>query len=523
MPKKAASLNPVLLEVFKNRFASICEEMGMALVRTAFSPNIKERRDLSCAVFSREAEMIAQAAHIPVHLGSMPLSVQAATQAVSMQEGDMVMLNDPFQGGTHLPDITLVAPVFAGGRCPLFYAANRAHHSDMGGMSPGSMPLSSSIHQEGVIIPPMKIVRQGMIREDVLELILKNVRTPQERRGDLSAQIMANITGIKRLQELVHKYGPGQVQDYGSALMDYSERITREVIAAIPDGTYRFTDYLDDDGHVEHMIPISLELKIQEDQVYLDFSRSADQVAGCVNAVRSITMSCALYVFRCLAMQDIPANSGCLRPLRVKTRHGSVLDARHPAAVAGGNVETAQRIVDVILGALSRAVPDRIPAASQGTMNNVAIGGENPADGQVFTYYETLAGGMGACSSLNGASAVHSHMTNTLNTPVEALEHSFPFRIHRYKVRRGSGGKGEFSGGEGLERELEVLVPCEVTVLSERRAFRPYGLEGGLPGAAGENMVIIQGKLRSMPGKFKVILSPGDRLLIKTPGGGGYG
>ncbi|WP_291320134.1 hydantoinase B/oxoprolinase family protein [Desulfonatronospira sp.] len=520
------TINPILLEVFKNRFSSICEEMGMVLTRTAFSSNIKERRDLSCAVFSPQAEMIAQAAHIPVHLGSMPLSVQAAVQDTELdeiQEGDMVMLNDPFQGGTHLPDITLVAPVFSGGDRPLFFVASRAHHSDIGGMSPGSMPLSTSLYQEGVIIPPVKIMRRGRIERQILRLLLKNVRTPGEREGDLSAQIMANLAGITRLRELTEKYGPELVQSYGNTLVDYSERMMQETIASIPEGIYRFEDFLDDDGQGVAGIPLRLELKVQGSTAGLDFTASADQVKGSVNAVRAITMSCVLYVFRCLVKQDIPANSGCLRPIRVHTRPGSVLDALHPAAVAGGNVETSQRIVDVILGALSRAIPDRIPAASQGTMNNVTIGGVDPRRGKTFTYYETLAGGMGASCKHHGESGVHSHMTNTLNTPVEALEHTYPFRVLAYGLRAGSGGRGRFCGGQGIYRHTKVLVPCEVTVLSDRRRTGPYGLKDGEQGMPGENLVRLDGRWHTRPGKFREVLNPGDELIISTPGGGGYG
>ncbi len=516
------NINPILLEVFKNRFSSICEEMGVALTRTAFSPNIKERRDLSCAVFDPDAQMIAQAAHIPVHLGSMPLSVKSAIMHKELEDGDMVMLNDPFQGGTHLPDVTVMAPVFAGEPYPLFYAANRAHHSDIGGVSPGSMPLSNSIHQEGLIIPPLKILRRGEMDEQLLEIILKNVRTPEERRGDFSAQIMANLTGIKRIQELSKKYGSVTLKTYGRALIDYSARVMQQTVSEIPDGKYRFVDHLDDDGLQRSMIPIILEMTIEKDRAVLDFSERSDQVPGCVNAVRAITLSCVLYVFRCLIDQDIPANSGCLRPIRVITRPGSVLDAKYPAAVTGGNVETSQRIVDVILGALSKAVPERIPAASQGTMNNLSIGGKSPVSGQEFTYYETLGGGMGASMAKNGENGVHSHMTNTLNTPVEAIEHSYPLRVRAYGLRRNSGGAGKFSGGEGLIREIEVLAPCEVTVLSERRSTQPYGLQGGRSGACGENLVKRDGKWQKRPGKFRDFLDAGDRLLIRTPGGGGF-
>jgi N-methylhydantoinase B len=517
-------INPILLEVFKNRFASISEEMGVTLTRTAFSPNIKERRDLSCAVFDEQGEMVAQAAHIPVHLGSMPLSVQAAIAHQEMREGDMVILNDPFQGGTHLPDITIVAPVFAGtGRKPAFYVANRAHHSDVGGMSSGSMPLSTTLYQEGVIIPPLKIMRAGEVDGSLMALILNNVRTPVEREGDFAAQIMANTTGVRRIRELIDKYDLDTVRRYARGLTDYSETVTRKSIAALPDGDYEFTDYMDDDGLGSQDIPISLTLTVQGDSARLDFSRTADQVAGSINAVRSITLSAVLYVFRSLVLQDIPTNGGCIRPIEVITRKGSLVDARFPAPVAGGNVETSQRIVDVILGALSRALPERIPAASQGTMNNIAMGGVDERSDAPFSYYETLAGGMGASPSSRGESAVHSHMTNTLNTPIEALEHSYPLRVIRYGVRKESGGRGAFAGGDGMVREIEARSASEITVLSERRRRGPYGLHGGGSGEPGRNSILRDGRIEEMPGKFRANLDQGDRVRIETPGGGGCG
>jgi N-methylhydantoinase B len=517
-------INPILLEVFKNRFASISEEMGVTLTRTAFSPNIKERRDLSCAVFDEQGEMVAQAAHIPVHLGSMPLSVQAAIRHQDMREGDMVILNDPFQGGTHLPDITIVAPVFAGGGDkPTFFVANRAHHSDVGGMSSGSMPLSTTLYQEGIIIPPLKIMRGGELDRSLMGLILNNVRTPVEREGDFSAQIMANTTGVRRIRELIDKYDLDTVRRYARGLTDYSETVTRKSIAALPDGDYEFTDFMDDDGLGSEEIPISLTLSVQGDSARLDFSRTADQVAGSINAVRSITLSAVLYVFRSLVLQDIPTNGGCIRPIEVVTRKGSLVDARFPAPVAGGNVETSQRIVDVILGALAQALPERIPAASQGTMNNIAMGGVDERTGSPFSYYETLAGGMGASAAGNGESAVHSHMTNTLNTPVEALEHSYPLRVVRYGVRRDSGGPGRFRGGDGIVREIEATSASEITVLSERRRKGPYGLNGAGSGRPGSNSILRDGRTEQMPGKFRANLNKGDRVRIETPGGGGYG
>ncbi|ACF13848.1 5-oxoprolinase (ATP-hydrolyzing) [Chloroherpeton thalassium ATCC 35110] len=518
------NINPILLEVFKNRISSISEEMGVTLTRTAYSSNIKERRDHSCAIFDRHGEMIAQAAHIPVHLGSMPLSVKFAIDAVSFEPGDMVMLNDPYKGGTHLPDITLVAPVFFGeNREPSFYVANRAHHSDVGGMSSGSMPLSSSIYQEGIIIPPTKLLCSGTLQRAVLDLILSNVRTPEEREGDFAAQIMANAIGVRRMRELIEKYGESEVARYAEALIQYSETITRKTIEAIPDGIYEFTDFMESDGLGATTIPICLTLEIHGNSAKLDFTQTANQVQGSINAVRSITLSAVLYVFRSLVSENIPTNSGCMRPLEVITRKGSLVDAAFPAAVAGGNVETSQRIVDVVLGALAQAVPDKIPAASQGTMNNVTIGGINPQTGKPFSYYETLGGGMGASAICDGESAVHSHMTNTMNTPIEALEYSYPFRVVRYEICKGTGGTGQKHGGDGLLREYEMLAPCEVTVLSERRTSAPYGLNGGNSGKSGENYLVRNGKKIEMPAKFQVRLQFGDRLVLQTPGGGGYG
>lgn len=515
-------INPILLQVFKNRFAAISEEMGVALGRTAYSPNIKERRDYSCALFDAKGQMIAQAAHIPVHLGSMPLSVQAAIENVSMQPGDMVMLNNPFEGGTHLPDITLVAPVFIDGQAA-FYIANRAHHADVGGMTAGSMPLSTSLYQEGLIISPLKLVEEGEIDRKLLNLLLTNVRTPTEREGDFAAQVMANRIGLRRIKELVAKYDLVTVRLYAEALNDYAEHYMRQAIDEIPDGSYAFRDCLDDDGLGSGPVWIDCQLEISGDRAKIDFSASDPQVRGSVNAVHAITLSAVLYVFRCLVPDEVPTNAGCLRPLEVITRPGTVVAANFPAAVAGGNVETSQRLVDTLLGALAMAVPERIPAASQGSMNNTTIGGLDPRTGLPFAYYETLAGGHGASSATDGESAMHSHMTNTLNTPVEALEYAYPFRVTEYSVRHGSGGAGKRRGGDGLVREIELLTDAEVTLLSERRARGPYGLQGGEAGAPGRNLLISEGKQTVLPGKFSQHLRKGERLRLETPGGGGWG
>ncbi len=516
--------NPIMLEVFKNKLSSVSEEMGVSLNRTAFSPNIKERRDFSCAVFDDVGNMIAQAAHIPVHLGSMPLSVKEAIKEYDFKPGDMVVSNDPFKGGTHLPDITIVAPVFTNGiDKPVFFVANRAHHSDIGGISAGSMPLSTSIFQEGIIIPPLKLVKEGELDKQLMSFFLNNVRTPYEREGDFLAQIMANITGVKRMEELIEKYGLEMVDFYSKSLIDYSENIMRKTILEIPDGEYVFEDYMDDDGIEKNDIKIKVKITIDSDKAILDFTQTDDQVLGSINAVYAITLSAVLYVFRSLVKEDIPTNAGCLKPIEVITRKHSLVDAAFPAAVVGGNVETSQRIVDVILGALSKALKDKIPAASQGTMNNVAIGGIDERTNEPFTYYETLGGGMGASSNAHGENAVHSHMTNTLNTPIEALEYSYPFMVMEYSIRRKSGGKGKFYGGDGLVREIKLMSDAEVTVLSERRKRAPYGLKGGLSGQKGRNVLIKDSRAIEMPSKFNTKIKKGDILRIETPGGGGYG
>lgn len=515
--------DPIELELFKNIFVSISEEMGAVLGRTALSPNIKERKDFSCALFNAEGETFAQGSHIPVHLGAMPLSVRASIHAHSFEKGDLVILNDPYRGGTHLPDITCISPVFIGQRLT-FFVANRAHHSDVGGMSPGSMPLATEVFQEGLIIPPVKLIEKGKVDEAILNLILSNVRTPEERKGDILAQIAANNTGIQRLEEISAKYGHKKLVRYGRVIQDYTEKILRETIRSIPDGTYSFLDHMDNDGITENPVKIAVRMTIRKDQATLDFSSSQTQVEGGVNANFAVTCSAVLYVFRCLVEEDIPFNTGLLRPLKIIAQKGSVLNAQHPAATAGGNVETSQRIVDVILGALSKAIPQKIPAASSGTMNNVAFGGFDPEKNSRFTYYETIGGGMGASPGRDGLSGVHTHMTNSLNTPIEALENYLPMRIKRYVLRKGSGGKGKHKGGDGIIREYEFFVPTQVSILSERRKFSPYGVMGGGDGKKGKNLLITcNGQKKILGSKVNLKVQPGDILRIETPGGGGFG
>jgi N-methylhydantoinase B/oxoprolinase/acetone carboxylase alpha subunit len=516
--------DPIELEIFKSIFVSIAEEMGVTLCRSSFSPNIKERRDFSCAVFDGRGGTVAMGDHLPVHLGAMPLSVLSAIENAELEPGDTVIVNDPFRGGTHLPDITLVTPVFLKGRRrPSFFAANRAHHSDVGGASPGSMALATEVFQEGLIIPPVKLVRRGRIDGDILDLILANVRTPREREGDLTAQLAANRVGERRLLEVNEKYGFRKIAAHMVHLQDYSEKIMRLAVGAIPDGDYTFSDYLDDDGVGRQPVRIQATIRVRGTRAVVDFAGSDPQVQGCLNANYAITLSATMYVFRSIIPGDVPYNSGLLRPIRVAAPRGSVVNALAPAAVAGGNVETSQRITDVLLGALARALPGRIPAASSGTMNNVSFGGVHPATGESFAYYETIGGGMGASPERNGLDGVHTHMTNTRNTPVEALEHYLPVRVRRYSLRKGSGGQGAFRGGEGIVREYEFLAPARVNILSERRRFPPYGLAGGQPGKKGRNTLVAGGRRKAVPGKASIQVRAGDRLIIETPGGGGYG
>ena len=508
------------LDVFRNLFVSIAEEMGIVLRRTSFSPNIKERRDYSCAVYDSRGQTVAMGDHMPVHLGAMPASVEEAIRSARLDPGDLVILNDPFRGGTHLPDITAVSPVYLpGGGGPAYYAASRAHHSDVGGMSPGSMPLATEIYQEGLRIPPVKLIRRGEMDADLMALLLANVRTPDERRGDIGAQIAAHRVGERRLLEATAKHGLAEIERRILELEDYTSRVMRARLAEIPAGEYAFEDFLDDDGIDDSPIRIHCLLKVAGGEATVDFSASGGQVKGSVNANRAVTVSAVMYYFRCLIPDDVPYNAGLMRPIRVVTRAGSIVDAQLPASVAGGNVETSQRITDAVLGALAQAAPERIPAASSGTMNNLTLGGIDPRTGQPFAYYETIAGGMGARPNAPGLSATHSHMTNSLNTPIEALERLYPVRVRRYSIRRGSGGRGRFAGGDGIVKQIEFLTDTDITILSDRRRRGPYGLEGGRPGAPGRNRL----NARKLGSKGRTQCRAGDVLTIQSPGGGGWG
>ena len=555
-------VDPAELEVFKNLFHSVAEEMGAALRRSAFSPNIKERRDYSCAVFDGNGRVVAMGDHMPVHLGSMPMSVAAARLALKLGHGDIAVLNDPYAGGTHLPDITLVMPVATthcrmpiadyrsketgsglgrgsgkhlkpelraagqaqiGNATPLFYVANRAHHSDMGGAQPASMGLSEEIYQEGLRIPPVILAHGGEVQRDMLAMLLANVRTPREREGDLLAQVAACRLGERRLDELVQKYSARKTAFYLQALQRYSAQVMREALGRIPDGVYRAEDFLDDDGFSRRPVCLRVAIQIRGRQAMVDFNGTSPACRGSVNAVLAITTSAVFYVFRCLLGETVPACAGLMEPIKVRAPEGSVVNAQAPAAVAAGNVETSQRIVDVLLRALAQALPDRIPAASSGTMNNLSFGGIDPRSGQSFAYYETIAGGMGARPRADGLSGVHTHMTNSLNTPIEALESSYPVRVRSYSLRRRSGGAGRYRGGDGVIREIEFLTDVRGSILSDRRAFTPYGLAGGKPGRGGRNELRAKGHVAKLPSKTVFSAPAGSVLRIETPGGGGWG
>ena len=531
--------DPTTLEIYRALYTSVAEEMGVTLRRTSFSPNIKERRDYSCAVFDSNGRVIAQGDHMPVHLGSMPMAVAAALRDVAMDPGDVVAVNDPFAGGTHLPDVTLVMGVFtkrsevSGQRSarkkpdrlhPMFFVANRAHHADIGGATPGSMGNATDVYGEGVRIPPVRIIRGGVACEDVMKLILNNVRSSDERRADFAAQIGSLKTGEMRLLEIVERRGQKEVRDYAQHLISYSSRMMRRAISAIPDGSYTAADALDDDGINDGEIPIQVRITIKRDRALVDFTGSSPQVAGAINAVEAITASAVSYCFRCLVAADVPASAGLMEPIEVIAPRGTVVNAAHPAAVAGGNVETSQRVVDTVFKALAQAVPDRIPAASQGTMNNLTIGGLDPRTGGEFSYYETVAGGMGARPAADGMNSTHTHMTNSLNTPAEALEYAYPLRVREYRIRQGSGGKGKHKGGDGTIREIETLAPSRMALLSDRRKRPPYGLNGGDDGECGRAFLIRRnGKKEKLTSKGNWQMEAGDRVRIETPSGGGFG
>ncbi len=538
-------IDPIQVEVWRHFFASIAEEMGAALERTGFSPNIKERLDHSCALFDSEGRLLAQAAHIPVHLGAMPLMMERLRGAVDWSPGTMWLCNDPSHGGTHLPDFTLVAPVFAVRRTTgntgdtgtamgpndpttrrpndlIGFVANRAHHADIGGLAPGSMGQSSELFHEGLIIPPVRLVIRDRIQPDVLALVCANSRAPAERKGDLAAQVSANQTGIRRLRDLVDRNGFEEFERRAAESRAYSEAAVRRILSDAPEGEFVHEDVMDDDGQGNTDLLIRVTATIEGGGIRFDFTGTASETLGSINATEAVTRSACYYVVRCLLEEEIPMNAGAFAAIEVIAPEGTLVNGRFPRAVAAGNVETSQRIVDVVLGALAQAFPARIPAASQGTMNNVLIGGFDPIRNRGYAYYETICGGAGGSPSARGATAIHSHMTNTRNTPIEALEMHYPLRVREYSIREESGGKGENPGGDGVVREIELLADSQVSVVSDRRRHPPPGVRGE-SGEPGRNRIEKPGEPESkLSGKWSNRCPAGTILTVETPGGGGW-
>ena len=542
-------VDSVTLEVVRNGCVAVAEEMNANLVRTGYSPNIKERRDCSCALFDAEGEMVSQAENMPVHLGAMPFSVAAAVDAFEgdLQPGDAVLLNDPFRGGAHLPDLTLVSPVFdpetldAEGEEPrlVAYAANRAHHADIGGSTAGSVAADSTeIYQEGLRIPPVKLFESGEANEDVFEMILANVRTPDERRGDIRAQEAANETARQRVHELVDDYGADTLAAAFDEVKNYSERRMRAELEAFPDGTYEFADLLDDDGRGNVDLPVEVAVTVEDDKVHVDFAGTAPQTEGPINAVLAVTSSATYYAVRCVTDPDIPPNHGCYRPITIDAPEGSLVNPNPPAAVVGGNLETSQRVTDVVLGAFATEAPERVLAACQGTMNNVTFGGTDPRgdEERPYAFYETQGGGFGGRIGKDGMDGVHVHMSNTMNTPAEVLETAYPLRILEYSLREDSGGAGQFRGGLGLRRDIEVRDhTARFSLLADRHQHAPYGLEGGDEGERGAAYLfkdavayaaeeaVTADRAEKLPQKSVHDLPAGSIVSIRTPGAGGYG
>ena len=517
-------MNPIELEILRTAFAFVPEEMGVSLRRTAYSPNIKERMDASCAVFDAEGRMVAQAEHIPVHLGSMPLAVEEVMHDFpgTLREGDQVVLNDPYRGGTHLPDITLIRPVFRRG-AHLGFAVNRAHHADVGGIAPGSMPADATrLEEEGVVLEPQKFLDRGRERREVVERIRREMREPAERLGDLRAQVAANELGARRLAELADRHGVTRLRSFAEEIMDYSERRVRAAIQPLPRGTWSAEDVLEGTGEDDGRdLRIRAEVSIGGSGFAVNFEGTDRQVHGNLNAPFAVTLSASYYVLRCLTDPGAPPNAGAYRAIRVLAPEGTLVRARSPAAVAAGNVETSQRIVDVLLLALAEPLRDRVPAQSQGTMNNVTVGAVGRGH---FSYYETIAGGEGGLPFRDGMDGVHTHMTNTRNTPVEALELAYPLRVEEYRLLARSGGQGMHRGGDGVRRALRILAPSGVvSVISERRRHAPAGLAGGTDGKSGRNLLVRTGRERLLPGKVTLPVRRGDLLVVETPGGGGWG
>lgn len=519
--------DPITLEVLRNALQSVAEEMGVTLIRTALSPNIKDRRDCSTAIYTTRGHLVAQAEHIPLHLGLMPTVLQAVLNICPVQEmapGDAIIVNDPYLSGSHLPDVCIMAPVFSG-PTPLAVVANLAHHVDMGGMVPGSMSTTAtSIFQEGLRIPPVKISSRGRINQDLLAVLAHNVRTKNEFYGDIRAQLSANRLGSHRLQELVQRVGTTTLQEYMEEMINYTERRLRAAIRQIPPGSYNFTDYLEGDGINPDPIPIMATVNVREEQVQVDFTGTHPQVPGPVNATRGVTLACVYYTLKAVADPDLPASEGIARVVDVITPPGSLVNPNFPAPVAHANINTAQRITDVLLGALAQAVPHRVIAAGTGSMNNFTIGGWDHKRQRHYSYVETYGGGQGGKYNQDGMDGVHVNMTNTMNTPVEVMEMNYPLRVEEYALVPDSGGAGRFRGGTGLRRKITVLEEATVAISTERNTSSPWGLAGGKPGRTSHcRLELPDGTTAELPGKCTQTVPRGSTITLETAGGGGYG
>ncbi|MGD8505913.1 MAG: hydantoinase B/oxoprolinase family protein [Candidatus Bathyarchaeota archaeon] len=520
------SLDPITIEIIKGALIYAAEEMGIVLRNSAYSPNIKERMDFSCTIFDDKRRLAAQAEHIPVHLGSMQLAVQNGLERFKgeLEDGDMILFNDPYISGTHLPDITLICPVFHEEKV-IAYTTNKAHHSDVGGKAPGSMAGDATeIYQEGIIIPPVKFVKRSAIDNEIANIVLSNIRTPEIRMGDLRAQMAANLLGKRRILELVDRYGTETLHRAMREIMSYSERRMRIEIGRMTKGSYSAEDYLENTGTSNRRLKIKATINVKKNKLFVDYTGTDKQVNGPVNAVLGVTLSGVHYVLRCLTDPNIPMNDGCYRVVEVYVPEGSLMNPTPPRPVAGGNVETSQRNIDVLLKAFAQIIPEKVCAACQGTMNNIAVGGANPKSGKAWTFYETIAGGHGGRNGIDGMNATHSHMTNTMNTPIESIETIYPVRFLKYELRKDSGGPGKWRGGVGLERSWMLLAPsATLSVLAERTKMSPWGLYGGKPGAKGEYYIIKpNGKRIKLKSKCTIRMEKGDILLVRTPGGGGY-
>lgn len=521
------ALNPIELEVARNRLESISEEVGTALIHTSYSPNIQDRRDCSAGIYAPDGMLISQAEHIPLHLGLMPTMIHNALAGYgieNLRNGDVLITNNPYLGGSHLPDMCVITPVLWHDEL-VAVVANMAHHVDVGGITPGSMAThATEIYQEGVRIPPVKLFDQGELRQELLAVLLANIRTQDKTRGDIMAQVAANRLGERRLHELLAEWGTERFRDSTEALVAYGARRTRAAIEQLPDGTGTFTDYLEHDGNQERQIAITVTVEVTGDQLDVDFTGTDDQVAGAVNCSWAVTEGCVAYVLKLLTDPTLPSNAGLMEPIRVHTREGSLVAAKFPAPVANGNIQTSQRIVDALLGAFYEFAPDLVPAASSGSMAIMTIGGFDDTTGQYFSYVETYGGGQGAMPDQAGASAIHTHMTNTRNTPCEVIEREYPLRVEAYQIAEGTGGQGTFCGGDGLIRHLTLTRgQAQVVVGTARVTTAPWGLAGGADGTSGR--VIRHGTegnevLESMT-RFEV--NAGEGITIQTAGGGGYG